>query len=135
MASELTDVQRATLRLVCDTVVPSLENEPDAHGLWARQASDIASASRTLAVDDETCTNRHGREWCGAGAAQASVTRWRTASASTCRLANERTERLAAMALDTGPDSIRTADPPISKPHLPQQAMRRGLSRSRDQPA
>src|SRR4051812_2238780 len=37
----LTDDQRATLRAVCDTVVPSIERAPDPDGFWARKASDI----------------------------------------------------------------------------------------------
>src|SRR3954462_483211 len=37
----LTDDQRATLRAVCDTVVPSIERTPDPNGFWARKATDI----------------------------------------------------------------------------------------------
>jgi choline dehydrogenase-like flavoprotein len=37
----LTDPQRATLRLFCDTIVPRIEREPDPDGFWARTASDI----------------------------------------------------------------------------------------------
>jgi choline dehydrogenase-like flavoprotein len=37
----LTDSQRATLRLFCDTVVPRIEREPDPGGFWARTASDL----------------------------------------------------------------------------------------------
>src|SRR3954466_13839822 len=37
----LTDDQRATLRAVCHTVVPSIERTPDPHGFWARKATDI----------------------------------------------------------------------------------------------
>src|SRR5436853_2293212 len=37
----LTDTQRATLRLFCDTIVPRIEREPDPHGFFARAASDI----------------------------------------------------------------------------------------------
>jgi hypothetical protein len=32
----------ATLRVLCDTFVPALENEPDPDGFWARAASDLA---------------------------------------------------------------------------------------------
>lgn len=35
-----TDVRRAVLRAVCDTVVPALEHAPDPHGHWARAASE-----------------------------------------------------------------------------------------------
>src|SRR4051812_7563486 len=37
----LTDDQRAILRAVCDTVVPSIEHTPDPTGFWARKATDI----------------------------------------------------------------------------------------------
>ncbi|HVE67177.1 MAG TPA: GMC family oxidoreductase [Solirubrobacteraceae bacterium] len=39
--SEFDDTRRAILEAVCDTVVPSIQREPDPHGLWARKASDI----------------------------------------------------------------------------------------------
>ncbi len=41
MESQLTDAQREALRMVCDTVVPSIPREPDPHGLWARSARDL----------------------------------------------------------------------------------------------
>src|SRR3954454_20311264 len=41
MPVPLTDDQRATLRAVCDTVVPSIEHTPDPTGFWARKATDI----------------------------------------------------------------------------------------------
>src|SRR3954447_6157946 len=41
MPEPLTDAQRATLRAVCDTVVPSIERRPDPTGHWARKASDL----------------------------------------------------------------------------------------------
>src|SRR3954449_4671403 len=41
MPAPLTDDQRATLRAVCDTVVPSIERTPDPTGHWSRKASDI----------------------------------------------------------------------------------------------
>src|SRR3954451_8915766 len=41
MPVPLTDDQRATLRAVCDTVVPSIKRTPDPTGFWARKASDI----------------------------------------------------------------------------------------------
>ena len=37
----LTDTQRATLALFCDTIVPSIDREPDPLGHWARKATDI----------------------------------------------------------------------------------------------
>src|SRR3954447_9088365 len=37
----LTDTQRATLRLLCDTIVPRIDREPDPTGHWARTATDI----------------------------------------------------------------------------------------------
>src|SRR3954471_16521280 len=41
MPAPLTDDQRATLRAVCDTVVPPIQRTPDPDGFWARKASDI----------------------------------------------------------------------------------------------
>src|SRR3954452_3744722 len=37
----LTDTQRTTLRLFCDTIVPRIEREPDPLGFFARTATDI----------------------------------------------------------------------------------------------
>src|SRR3954469_16545564 len=42
MPAPLTDAQRATLRAVCDTVVPSIDHQPDPTGHWARKASDLS---------------------------------------------------------------------------------------------
>jgi choline dehydrogenase-like flavoprotein len=39
--SEFDEARRGILRAVCDTVVPSIERDPDPHGLWARSASDL----------------------------------------------------------------------------------------------
>ena len=39
----MNDVQRAVLRAVCDTVVPSLERDPDPDGFWGRSASDVGT--------------------------------------------------------------------------------------------
>ncbi|HEV3001872.1 MAG TPA: FAD-dependent oxidoreductase [Solirubrobacteraceae bacterium] len=41
MPEALTDVQRQTLRELCDTIVPSIRREPDPTGFWARSASDL----------------------------------------------------------------------------------------------
>ncbi len=41
--AELSDAHRATLRAICDTVVPPLEHEPDPEGFWARKASDVGT--------------------------------------------------------------------------------------------
>src|SRR5215212_5285968 len=52
----LSDAQRQTLRLFCDTVVPRLERDPDPHGFWARSASDLgvpAGVEQLLATLDE----------------------------------------------------------------------------------
>jgi choline dehydrogenase-like flavoprotein len=38
------DVQRATLRVLCDTFVPSIRRDPDPDGFWARAASDLQVA-------------------------------------------------------------------------------------------
>src|SRR4051794_7111638 len=37
----LTDTQRTTLRLFCDTIVPRIDRDPDPHGFFARTASDV----------------------------------------------------------------------------------------------
>jgi choline dehydrogenase-like flavoprotein len=37
----LTDTQRTTLRLFCDTIVPRIDRQPDPHGFFARTATDI----------------------------------------------------------------------------------------------
>jgi choline dehydrogenase-like flavoprotein len=37
----LTDTQRATLRLFCDTIVPRIDRQPDPHGFFARTATEI----------------------------------------------------------------------------------------------
>ena len=37
----LTDTQRATLRLFCDTIVPRIDRDPDPGGFWARTATEI----------------------------------------------------------------------------------------------
>jgi choline dehydrogenase-like flavoprotein len=39
----MNDVQRAVLRAVCDTVVPSLPRDDDPDGFWARSASDVGT--------------------------------------------------------------------------------------------
>ena len=39
--SVLSDTQRATLEAFCDTIVPSIEREPDPDGFWARKAGDL----------------------------------------------------------------------------------------------
>src|SRR4051812_37990697 len=37
----LNETQRATLRAVCDTVVPRIERDEDPAGMWARTAGDV----------------------------------------------------------------------------------------------
>ena len=39
----LSEAQRATLRALCDTIVPSIEHEPDPTGFWARSATDLGT--------------------------------------------------------------------------------------------
>ncbi len=41
MPEGLTEVQRQTLRELCDTIVPSIDHEPDPTGFWARSGSDL----------------------------------------------------------------------------------------------
>ena len=38
----LSEIQRETLRRLCDTFVPSIEEAPDPDGFWSRAASDLA---------------------------------------------------------------------------------------------
>src|SRR5215510_4893584 len=40
---EMTEVRRAVLRAVCDTIVPALERDGDEDGFWARSASDVGT--------------------------------------------------------------------------------------------
>ena len=37
----LGDAERKVLAAVCDTVVPSIEREPDPEGFWARSATEM----------------------------------------------------------------------------------------------
>ena len=37
----LSESQRATLKLFCDTIVPAIEHDPDPDGFWARRASEL----------------------------------------------------------------------------------------------
>jgi choline dehydrogenase-like flavoprotein len=48
------DVQRAVLRAVCDTVVPSLQRDPDPDGFWARSASDVGTPEALEQMIEET---------------------------------------------------------------------------------
>lgn len=51
MTEPLSEMRRATLRAVCDTVLPALEHDPDPHGLWARSATSLGvdvAAEQTL---------------------------------------------------------------------------------------
>ena len=43
MAPQLTEAHRATLRAICDTVVPSIERDPDPDGFFSRRASDVGA--------------------------------------------------------------------------------------------
>src|SRR5688572_32598645 len=39
----MSEAQRATLRALCDTIVPSIAHEPDPTGFWARSATDLGT--------------------------------------------------------------------------------------------
>ena len=41
--NELNEARRAVLQAVCDTVVPSIEHDPDPTGLWSRSATDMGA--------------------------------------------------------------------------------------------
>jgi choline dehydrogenase-like flavoprotein len=43
MPTALTEVQLQTLRELCDTIVPSIEHDPDPTGFWARTATDVGA--------------------------------------------------------------------------------------------
>jgi choline dehydrogenase-like flavoprotein len=53
MPSPLTEPQLATLRAVCDTVVPSIERADDPHGLWARAATDVGADQALVETLDQ----------------------------------------------------------------------------------
>ena len=40
---ELNEARRAVLQAVCDTVVPSIEHDPDPTGLWVRSATQMGA--------------------------------------------------------------------------------------------
>ena len=48
MPVPLNDAQLATLRAVCDTVVPSIERPDDPDGFWARKATDVGADEALL---------------------------------------------------------------------------------------
>jgi choline dehydrogenase-like flavoprotein len=58
MSSQLSETQRNALRAFCDTIIPSIEREPDPEGFWARKASDLgvdaAAADLIAQIPDET---------------------------------------------------------------------------------
>ena len=43
MATQLTEAHRSTLRALCDTIVPSIERDPDPDGFFSRRASDVGA--------------------------------------------------------------------------------------------
>src|SRR5215469_6576892 len=49
MSAELNEIQRAVLRLLCDTFFPSIKVSDDPNGFWARAASDLG-VDRVLAT-------------------------------------------------------------------------------------
>jgi len=57
MATELTDAQRSTLSVLCDTIVPAVRRADDPSGFWGRAASDLGVAQGVeqiiLAIPDD----------------------------------------------------------------------------------
>jgi choline dehydrogenase-like flavoprotein len=53
MPNPLTEDQRAVLRAVCDTVVPSLARDDDPTGHWARAASDVGTDQALAGMLDD----------------------------------------------------------------------------------
>jgi choline dehydrogenase-like flavoprotein len=58
MELQLSESQRDALRAFCDTIIPSIEREPDPEGFWGRKATDLAIdaavADLVLGIPDET---------------------------------------------------------------------------------
>jgi choline dehydrogenase-like flavoprotein len=50
--SQLTDLQRQTLRMVCDTVVPAIPRAEDPDGFWGRRATDVGTDQAILQALD-----------------------------------------------------------------------------------
>jgi hypothetical protein len=74
-----------------------------------------------------TLTKRQGREWCGAGARQASAMISSMSAGSTGAFVNLRTERRKEMAWETGLSMALRQSPGDTQPR--QQAVRRRLRR------
>src|SRR5688500_151532 len=53
MPEPLTEQQLATLRAVCDTVVPSIPHEPAPHGFWGRSATDVGTDQALVETLDQ----------------------------------------------------------------------------------
>ena len=93
MSQSLSDAHRATLRAVCDTVVPAIAREPDPDGFWARRATDVGadpaspSCSRPLPPDQlggprRSCSTRSTTQ--GFGARRRSSRASRSCATSRC---------------------------------------------------
>ena len=52
MPQELTDLQRETLRAICDTVVPAIARDDDPDGFWARTATQVGADEALLTTLD-----------------------------------------------------------------------------------
>jgi len=50
----MNEQQRAVLKAICDTVVPSLERADDPDGFWARSASDVGTPEALEDVIEQT---------------------------------------------------------------------------------
>src|SRR5918998_4940607 len=94
----MNDVQRAVLKAVCDTVVPSLEREDDPDGFWARSASDVGTPEALEQLIDGTLPEeqRQGLEQLLDGLAE-------TGFLFASRLSRE--QQLRNMALMLGPEA------------------------------
>jgi choline dehydrogenase-like flavoprotein len=50
----MNEQQRAVLRAICDTAVPSLPHDPDPDGFWARSASDVGTPDALEQLIEDT---------------------------------------------------------------------------------
>ena len=112
MPVPLTDAQLATLRAVCDTVVPSIERPDDPDGFWARTATDVGADQALLQTMRSHAARAAGRA--GRAARRARAPGLRQGLAAQPR-ADPR-EPLARLDATRPPASARSSRSPSSSP-------------------